>query len=62
MVLPNYLDILIIIGGISLAFLPVLLISRVIPVLSIWEVQQFNLLAKPIKYMKTHGVLVAKPD
>ena len=61
-VLPNYLDILIIIGGISLAFLPVLLISRVIPVLSIWEVQQFNLLAKPIKYMKTHGVLVAKPD
>ena len=61
-ILPGILDILIIIGGISLAILPVLIISRIIPVVSIWEIQQFNLLSKPVKYIKTHGVLVAKPD
>ena len=61
-ILPGILDILIIIGGISLAILPVLIISRIIPVVSIWEIQQFNLLSKPVKYIKTHGVQVAKPD
>ena len=60
--LPNGLDILIIIGGICLGLLPILVISRVIPVVSIWEMQQFSLLSKPVKYMKTHGVLVGKPD
>ena len=60
--LPSGLDIMIIIGGICLGLLPILVISRVIPVVSIWEMQQFNLLSKPVKYMKTHGVLVAKPD
>tara|TARA_B100000029_G_C17517249_1_gene938574 strand:+ start:448 stop:759 length:312 start_codon:yes stop_codon:yes gene_type:complete len=59
---PNVYDILIIIGGISLAAMLIMLMTRVIPVLSVWQVQEFNLLAKPIRYVRGHATLVAKPD
>ncbi len=59
---PNVYDILIIIGGISLAAMLIMLVTRVIPVLSVWQVQEFNLLAKPIRYVRGHATLVAKPD
>jgi hypothetical protein len=50
------------IGGISLAAMIVMLMTRVVPVLSIWQVQEFNLLAKPIRYVRGHATLIAKPD
>jgi molybdopterin-containing oxidoreductase family membrane subunit len=59
---PTAFDIMIIVGGISMVALIVMLMTRVIPVLSIWQVQEFNLLAKPIKYIRGHATLVAKPD
>ena len=61
-VYPSLLDILIIIGGISLAAVIIMLMTRVVPVLSVWQVQEFNLLAKPIRYVRGHATLVAKPD
>ncbi|MCZ6538994.1 MAG: polysulfide reductase NrfD [Chloroflexi bacterium] len=59
---PDVFDVLIMAGGISLAVVIIMLMTRVIPVLSVWQVQEFNLLAKPIKYIRGHAVLVAKPD
>ena len=59
---PDAFDILTIIGAISASLLLMLLATRLIPAVSIWEVQQMNLLSRPVKYLRTHGVLVAKPD
>jgi molybdopterin-containing oxidoreductase family membrane subunit len=61
-VYPDVFDILIMAGGISLAVLIILLMTRVIPVLSVWQVQEFNLLSKPIKYIRGHATIIAKPD
>ena len=59
---PDGFDILIMAGGISLAVLIILLMTRVIPVLSVWKVQEFNLLSKPIKYVRGQATQIAKPD
>jgi len=59
---PTLFDVLIMIGGISMVAVIVMLMTRVIPVLSVWQVQEFNLLSKPIKYIRGHATLVAKPD
>ena len=59
---PDIWDILLILGSISFVVLTVIFISRIIPFIGVWEVQQFNLLAKPVKYIKAHGIRVAKPD
>ena len=59
---PDVFDILIKAGGISLAVLIILLMTRVIPVLSVWQVQEFNLLSKPIKYVRGQATQIAKPD
>ena len=59
---PDLTDILIIVGGIAGSLLIVLLITRIVPVLSVWDVQQFNLLYRPVQYMKTKVYLVGKPD
>ena len=59
---PDVFDILIMAGGISLAVLIILLMTRVIPVLSVWQVQEFNLLSKPIKYVRGQVTQIAKPD
>ena len=59
---PNIYDILIMVGAISLAAVIIMLMTRVIPVLSVWQVQEFNLLSKPIRYVRGHATLVAKPD
>lgn len=61
-VYPDVFDILIMAGGISLAVLIIMLMTRVIPVLSVWQIQEFNLLSRPIKYIRGHATLVAKPD
>jgi len=59
---PTIFDILIMAGGISSIAFIVMLMTRVIPVLSVWQVQEFNLLSKPIRYVRGHATLVAKPD
>ncbi len=59
---PDAFDILTIIGAVSAAVLLMLLASRAVPAVSIWEVQQMNLLSRPVQFLRTHGVLVAKPD
>ena len=59
---PDIFDIVIMAGGISLVAFIVMMMTRVIPVLSVWQVQEFNLLSKPIKYIRGHATLVAKPD
>ena len=59
---PDVMDILILIGAISGTIMLVLLATRVIPVLSVWDVQQFNLLYRPVEYMKTKVSLIGKPD
>ena len=59
---PDVFDILAIVGSISAAILLMLLATRLIPVVSIWEIQQMNLLSRPVKFLRTHGILVAKPD
>ena len=56
------LAVLIMIGGISLTVLIVMLMPRVIPVLSVWQVQEFNLLSKPVKYIRGQATQIAKPD
>ncbi len=59
---PDVFDILTIVGAIAASLLLILLATRLIPAVSIWEIQQMNLLSRPVKYLRTHGVLVAKPD
>jgi hypothetical protein len=59
---PDVYDILIIVGAITFSVMLIMFMTRIVPAVSIWEIQQYNLLAKPVKYLRTHGVLVAKPD
>jgi hypothetical protein len=59
---PDVFDIFIILGGIGAAALVVLLVFRAIPIVSVWQMQEYHLLSKPVKYIRGHGVLVAKPD
>jgi|TARA_B100001971_G_C18203906_1_gene546332 molybdopterin-containing oxidoreductase family membrane subunit len=61
-VYPDIFDILIMGGGLSLSALIIMMMTRVIPALSVWQVQEFNLLTKPIRYIRGHATLVGKPD
>jgi molybdopterin-containing oxidoreductase family membrane subunit len=59
---PDVFDYFIILGGISAAALVALTVFRILPVVSIWQMQEYQLLSKPVKFIRGHGVLVAKPD
>ena len=59
---PDAFDYMIIVGGISAAILVMVLVFRAIPIVSIWQTQEYQLLSKPVRYIRGHGVLVAKPD
>ncbi len=59
---PDVFDYMIIVGSIGAAALVVLLVFRLIPIVSIWQTQEYQLLSKPVRYIRGHGVLVAKPD
>lgn len=61
-VYPDIMDIFIMLGAVAGSILIVLAATRVLPILSIWDIQQFNLLYRPIDYMKTKVSLIGKPD
>ena len=45
-----------------MVFLIIVGLSRILPLIGVWEIHQLNLLSKPGKFMKAHGIRVAKPD
>jgi hypothetical protein len=53
---------MIMVGAIAGAALVMMLVFRAIPIVSIWQTQEYQLLSKPVKFIRGHGVLVAKPD
>ncbi len=59
---PDVFDYMIIVGSIGASALIVMLAFRLVPIVSIWQTQEYQLLSKPVKYIRGHGVLVAKPD
>jgi hypothetical protein len=59
---PDVFDYMIISGAIGASALVILLVFRIIPIVSVWQTQEYQLLSKPVKYIRGHGVLVAKPD
>ena len=61
-VYPDIMDIFIMVGAVAASVMLVLIGTRVLPILSVWDVQQFNLLYRPVEYMKTKVSLIAKPD
>ena len=62
MIAPNLLDAGIFIGFISLGIFAILLTTRLIPVVSIWERHQSILLTRHIKFHRTEVYAVGKPD
>ncbi|MCY4476283.1 MAG: polysulfide reductase NrfD [Chloroflexi bacterium] len=61
-VFPDVMDLFIMVGALAGCVFVVLAATRVLPILSIWDVQQFNLLYRPVNYMKTKVSLIGKPD
>ena len=62
MLAPNFLDVSILIGSISLGIFVILLGTRFIPIVSIWERHQSILLTRHIKFHRTEVYAVGKPD
>ena len=61
-VAPDVWDILIMTGSLAAIILIILGVTRVVPVISAWQILEYRLLVKPVKYLRTHGILVAKSD
>ena len=59
---PDVWDVLIGIGAIAASILLITLVTRAVPILSVWDVQTFNLLSRPVDYMRTKVSIIAKPD
>ena len=59
---PDVFDVFIMVGLPAFGLLGILLVTRLVPVVSLWEVQQSRLITKPIRFMRTHVMLVGKPD
>ncbi len=47
--------------GVAL-LLGILLVTRLVPVISLWEIQQSRLITKPVRFLRGHVLLVGKPD
>ncbi|MBI4220321.1 MAG: hypothetical protein HY682_09280, partial [Chloroflexi bacterium] len=59
---PDIFDYLLIVGALGAAALAFLLATRLVPAVSLWEVQLMRLLARPVRFVKGHALLIAKPD
>ena len=62
MIMPTILDGTLLVGFVSLGIFMFLLMSRLIPMVSIWERHQSILLTKHIKFYRTEVYAVGKPD
>ena len=62
MIMPTILDSALLVGFVSLGIFMFLLMSRLIPMVSIWERHQSILLTKHIKFYRTEVYAVGKPD
>ncbi len=60
--LPDVLDILIILGGLAGAVLIYLLASRIFPILSIWEVKEGLLYQRVRPYLRSKFLVLGKPE
>lgn len=60
--LPDFADILIIVGAISGAILVYLITAKVIPALSIWDTKEGMLLTRVQPYRKTDVLVIGKPE
>lgn len=59
---PDVFDVLVIVGAIGAAALAFLLATRLIPAVSLWEVQYMRLLTRPVRFVRGHAVIIGKPD
>ena len=59
---PDVFDIFVMVGAPAAGILMIVLVSRLIPAVAIWEVKQWLLLSSPARYLRGHGTWVAKPD
>jgi Ni/Fe-hydrogenase subunit HybB-like protein len=59
---PDIFDILVIVGAIGAAALAFLLATRLVPAVSLWEVQYMRLLTRPARFIKGHALIIGKPD
>ena len=59
---PDAFDVFIMAGLPALGLLGILLATRLVPVISLWEIQQSRLITKPVRYLRTRVLLVGKPD
>ena len=59
---PSVLDVLVMLGALASVVVFIYLGTRALPVISIWQLLEYRLLVRPVKYLRTHGVLIAKPD
>jgi molybdopterin-containing oxidoreductase family membrane subunit len=59
---PDTFDYMIIAGALCAATLVMVGVFRLLPMVSVWQMQEYQLLSKPVKFIRGHGVLVAKPD
>lgn len=61
-VAPDALDVLVFIGSVGAFIFSILLLIKIVPVVSPWQMLEYNLLVRPYKYIKTKGIIIAKPD
>ena len=58
--LPTFPDVLIVVGGISGALLLFMLINKIIPVVSMWEVGEGLRLTKVRRFLARYAMVIAK--
>ena len=60
-VIPNMVDLMVILGAISMPLFLILLISKYVPVISLWENREYLLYGSHEKYYKTEVLVEGKP-
>ena len=59
---PDIFDILVIVGAIGAAGLAFMLATRLVPAVSLWEIQYMRLLTRPARFIRGHALIIGKPD
>ena len=61
-VAPDVFDVLILAGSLALVIALILMVTRLVPIIPIWQALEYKLLVRPVKYVRAHGILIAKSD